>query len=221
MMKHNQDGAVSGVALSLVMTIILLIAVIAFAGWAFSSRQDYKNHTDSKIQAAVSVAKNQQSVIDQANFAQAAKDPLKSYNGPEAYGSLVINYPKTWSGYVDDTGSSNALVNGFFSPGVVPSITSTNSVFALQVQVLGQPYSQTLQTFASEQQAGTVTVTAYSLPKLPKIIGVEVTGQISGTTNETMVVLPLRSYTIEISTQGSQYLNDFNTNILPNFSFTP
>jgi hypothetical protein len=221
MMKHNQDGAVNGVVVSLIMTVVLLVAVIVFASWAFSSREDYKKHAGLKIQAAVTVAKKQQVALDQEQFAQAAKNPLKTYNGPEAYGSLVINYPKTWSGYVDDTGSDSALVNGFFSPGVVPSISSPTSVFALQVQVLGQPYSETLQSLSSQLQAGTITVNAYSLPKLPKIVGIEATGLITGTTNQTMVILPLRAETIEISTQGTQYLGDFNQYILPNFSFSP
>jgi hypothetical protein len=36
-----------------------------------------------------------------------------------------------------------------------------------------------------------------------------------------MVVLPLRSQTLQIETAGSQFLGDFNNNILPNFSFSP
>jgi hypothetical protein len=223
MVKLNQRGAVSGTIISLGLAVLLLIAAIAFGGWAYSSRQDYKNKADIKIAAAVQAAKQQQTATDNAAFAQASKDPLKSYSGPEAYGSLVLDYPKTWSGYVDDSGTGNALVDGYFSPGVVPAISGQNSVFALRLQVLSQSYSQTLQAFQGQQQSGQLTVAAYALPKLPQVVGVEVTGQISGqgSPNTTMVVLPLRSYTIEISTQGNQYLADFNNSILSNFSFSP
>lgn len=221
MIKHNQVGAVNALVISLVLAVLLLIGALGFGGWAFSGRQDYKNNSDAKVTAAVQTAVQKESASKDTAFAEAAKNPLTTYTGPEAYGSLILKYPKTWSGYVDSTGSGGALVNGYFTPGVVPSLTDKASVFALRVQVLSQSYASTLQTFASQQQAGKLTVTAYALPKLPSVTGVEVVGQLSGQTNVTMVVLPLRSQTLEIWTEGNQYLGDFNQNILPNFSFSP
>jgi hypothetical protein len=226
MIKHNQDGGVSGETISFVLTILVLLGAIGFGAWAFSGRQDYKNHVDAKIAAAVQVAQKQESATLTAQFAQYAKQPLKTYQGPEAYGSVVINYPKTWSGYVDDTGAGSALVDGYFAPGVLPALTAQTSVFALRVQVLNQAYTQTLQNFTGQQQGGQLSVAAYALPKLPQVVGVKVSGQLntsgsSTTTTTTMIVLPLRSDTLEISTQGTQYLADFNNNILRNFSFSP
>ncbi len=221
MIKHNQAGAISGLLVTLILAIILLLAAIGFGGWAFNSRQDYKNHTDAKVNAAVAVTKLQEGAVKDAAFAEEAKQPLKTYDGPEAYGSLVVNYPKTWSGYVDDSGQGSSLVDGYFAPGVVPSISNQSSIFSLRVQVLNQSYSESLQSFSSQQQAGKLTVSAYSLPKLPQVVGVEVNGQISSQATVTMVVLPLRSETLEIWTEGTQYLNDFNNNILKNFSFSP
>lgn len=222
MIKHNQDGAVNGLFISFVMTIVLLLVALGFGGWAFSSREDYKNHTDKKVEAAVEVAKQAESAAKDKDFAEQVKKPLKTYTGPEAYGSLHLEFPKTWSGYVDDSGKGGAaLVDGYFFPGVVPSITDQSSVFALRVQVLSQAYSQVLQTFSGQQQSGKVTISAYALPKLPKVVGVLVSGQITEGKTTTMVVLPLRSQTVEISTEGNQYIGDFNGSILPNFSFLP
>jgi len=220
MAKHNQDGSIA-VYLGLFVLVVLLCGALGFGAWAFSGRQDYKNNVDAKVAAAVTVAKQQQTVVDNALFAQAEKQPLRTYNGPEAYGSLVVNFPKTWSGYVDDTGQGNALVDGYFSPGVVPSIASQSSVFALRVQVINQAYSSTLQNVTQQQQSGGVTVQTYALPKVPKVIGVEVTGTLPDNSTGTMVILPLRSETLEIWTDGTQYLSDFNSFILPNFSFSP
>jgi hypothetical protein len=113
-------------------------------------------------------------------------------------------------------------VDGYFAPGTVPSISNPHSVFALRVQVISQAYAQTVQTFGSQQKAGKLTISAYALPKLPQVVGVKVTGQVSSQSSATtMVILPLRSQTLEISTQGSLYLDDFNNNILANFSFSP
>jgi len=221
MVNHNQDGDINGILVSLILLALLLIAAISFGTWAYSSRSTYKDHAQGLVNSAVAVAKQQESAAKDQEFAEAAKNPLKTYNGPQAYGSLVINYPKTWSGYVDDTGHGSALVDGYFAPGVVPSISDQASVFSLRVQVVNTPYSQVVQNFSGQQQSGKITIVAYALPQLPKVVGVEVNGQINNQNDETMVVLPLRAETLQIWTDGTQYLNDFNKYILPNFSFSP
>lgn len=207
--------------ISLIMAVFLLIGALGFGGWAYSSRQDYKDHSDKKAQTAAELARQKESAAKDRQFAEEAKNPLKTYNGPAAYGSLTVNYPKTWSGYVDDTGSGAALVDGYFNPGVVPALNNQDSVFALRVQVLNQQYVSVLQTFSGLQQSGKVKVSAYALPKLPNVVGVRVTGQLTEKKTVDMVVLPLRAQTIEISTEGGQFGADFNTYILPNFSFSP
>ncbi|MDB5170494.1 MAG: hypothetical protein JWO35_188 [Candidatus Saccharibacteria bacterium] len=225
MIKHNQDGAVSGLAISLVFTVLLLIGAIAFGGWAFMSRADYKSNTDSKIEDAVIIAKQQEGSAKDAQFLQDEKKPLRTYKGPEAYGSLEINYPKTWSGYIDDKGkSSSALVDGYFNPSVVPSITDETSVFALRIQVLSQQYSQVLSTVKSSTTNGSTappTISPYALPKVPGTVGIKVSGTLPNGKQGTMIVLPLRSQTLEVWAETSQFTPDFEASILPNFSFIP
>ena len=175
---------------------------------------------------SVTAAKQQQTAVDAAANAKANELPLRTYQGPEAYGSIVVNYPKTWSAYVDDAGNGNTPVDGYFNPGTVPSISnSATSVFALRVQVLNQAYATVLQTFSNQSGTSPPTITAYSLPKVPKAVGVKITGTLSNSGSNsvtgTMVILPLRANTLEIWTQGSQNLSDFNSNILANFSFSP
>lgn len=221
MNKHNQDGAVSGVVISLVFAILLLLGAIGFGAWAYTSRQDYKDNVDAKVSVAEDAARKDESIKKDKQFAEDYKKPLKTYIGPDAYGSLVITYPKTWSGYVDDTGTGNATVDGYFAPGIVPSKEDKDSVFALRVQIVNQTYSQTLKALESKQEDGKLKAEAYALPKLPKVVGVKVTGELDSQKTGTMVILPLRSQTLQIWTEGTQYLSDYNNNILPNFSFSP
>jgi hypothetical protein len=220
MLNHNQKGGL-GVMLLIALLVVLFGGALAFGIWANSGREDYKNNVDAKVAVAVTAAKQQQNIADNAQFAQEEKDPLRAYDGPEAYGSLVVNYPKTWSAYVDDTGNGNALVDGYFAPGTVPALGGQGSIFSLRVQVLSQAYSQAIQGFASQEQDGKLTAQVYALPKVPKVVGLEVTGILPDNNTGTMVVLPLRSETIEIWTDGTAYLSDFNNSILPNFSFSP
>jgi hypothetical protein len=92
----------------------------------------------------------------------------------------------------------------------------------LQVQVLDQSYSEVLTSLNGLAQ-GTppTTISAYSLPQLPDVVGVELSGPLPNNQTGTMVVLPLRGDTLEIWTEGTQYLEDFNKNILPNVIFSP
>lgn len=218
MKNHNQDGAANALLLPLIVAILLLIGAASFGYWAYGSRQDYKNNTDEKIAAAVSSAKQQESSLKDQQFAEAEKNPLKTYNGPQQYGSMSIQYPKTWSAYVDATGSGQSSFDAYFQPDTVPAIEDETNNYALRVQVLGQSYSDTLNSFSS--QTG-ITVSPYSLPKVSKVIGVKVTGQIADNKSGEMIVLPLRGSTLEIYTEAQQYESDFNNTILPNFSFLP
>lgn len=222
MIKHNQDGAVNGLVISLVFAVILLLGTIGFGAWAFSSREDYKANSDTKVNLAVQSAVQANSLKKDKQFAEEAKKPLKTYNGPEALGSLTVNFPKTWSGYVNSAGATNSGLDVYFAPGVVPPIGDQASVFALRVQVLNQAYAQVVESFSAQQKQGKATISAYSLPKVPKAVGVKVTGTVPGKeTAATFVILPLRSQTLQIETDGTQFLDDFNNNILPNLSFSP
>lgn len=229
MLRQNENGAVSGITISLICCAVLLLAAIIFGAWAFSGRQDYKNNVDVKINAAVTVAKQQESTLKDKQFAEEEKNPLKTYTGPEAYGSIVLNYPKTWSGYVassasGSSGAGNAILDGYFYPGVVPSASDQSSVFALRLQVLGQSYSQTISSLSSlSQSKNPPVITPYALPKVPNVTGLKITGTLPGTVNKSgqMVILPLRSQTLEVWTEGGQFTSDFNNIILPNLGFSP
>ena len=72
MIKHNQDGGISAVTIWLIVTVLLLVGSLAFAGWAFLGRQDYKNNTDKKIADAVTIAKQKEDGVKDVAFAEAA-----------------------------------------------------------------------------------------------------------------------------------------------------
>ncbi|MBC7708328.1 hypothetical protein H7Y63_03825 [Polaromonas sp.] len=221
MIKHDQNGSLNGLLIPLVIVSLFFVTSAGFAAWAFASRQDYKLNTDEKIASAVTIARQNESTAKDKQFAEAYKQPLKTYTGPQAFGSLSIKFPKTWSGYVDDTGKGTSVVDGYFYPGTVPSITSPSSTFALRVRVVAQSYSSILTGFKGLQKANKVTISPYALPQVPSVVGVRIDGEIRPTRNGTLIVIPLRDKTIELSTEGSEFTADFADNILPNVSFSP
>jgi hypothetical protein len=216
----DERGQLNVLLIPVILLTLLLIGAGTLAVWAFNERQVYKDHSDKKVAIAVEANTTTVQAKDASDFAEQAKQPLKTYVGPEAYGSVHISYPKTWSAYVDTTGTATGL-NGYFAPDVVPSISAPSSTFALRVQVLQTAYSHIVNQFSGLVKQGKITVAPYSLPKVPSIVGVRVDGQIATDKQGSMVVLPLRDKTLEISTEANAFLPDFNANILPNASFSP
>lgn len=220
----GERGEMDVLLIPVILLAVLLIGAGSFAFWAYSGRQNYKDNTDSIVATAVAANTKQVQSQDAAQYAQAAKNPLTIYTGPDAYGSVKISYPKNWSAYIDTTNSSTPL-DAYFHDGYVPS-TDSGQTYNLRVQVNAQSYNTVLSQYAGQIQAGTVTAAPYSLPKVPNVVGTILTGQVlldspGGNGVGTIILLPLRSTTLEIWTESNDYLSDFNTYILPNLTFSP
>ncbi|HTE58473.1 MAG TPA: hypothetical protein VK694_07040 [Verrucomicrobiae bacterium] len=192
----------------------------AFAIWASSERLDYKNNSDQKAAAAVTIAKKEVETTKEKEFAEREKNPFKDYKGPTVYGSVEMLYPKTWAAYIDEAGRSGGLIVGHFHPDFVPGLSS-GTAFALKLEVLQQPYNGVLNGYDSAAKKGTVQVQPFSLAKVPSVLGTRVNGEIEKGVNGSAVLLPLRDKTIRVSTLSQTFINDFNNIILPNLSFVP
>lgn len=220
-LQTDQRGAMNALLLPLVVAGLLLLLSIVFGFWAYGQMNDYKTNTESKITEAVTDAVKKADAKKTIEFAEQSKNPLKTYSGPAAYGSVQVQYPKTWSAYVAEQTSGTTNVDGYFNPNFVPSVTASSSSFALRVRVLGQSYATVMQTFQGVIKGGKLTATPYSFAKVPSIIGTKLEGQIATGKQGTMIVVPLRANTLEVWSENSTTVNDFNTYILPNISFAP
>jgi hypothetical protein len=219
MVRKNEDGNI--LLIPLVLITLFFIGAAGFGYWAYGQYQDYKVNVDKKVAVANEKAVAAEDIKKDAQFAEVQKSPFKLYKGPESYGAIQINFPKTWSAYIDEGTVTSQGVNGFFYPNVVPSLTSQDSSFALRVQVLSQSYSTVLQGFSSFTTSKKGTVVPYALPKLPSVVGVRLDGEVVSRKQGAMVILPLRDKTLKVWTEAPSFLPDFNNNILPNFTFSP
>jgi len=203
---------------------LLVIGGAAFGFWAYGERQDYKDNSDAKVAAAVEVAKVETTEENNKQFAEEAKNPLKPYTGPAEFGSVNLLYPKTWSGYIDTSSSGTAAFTALFHPGVVPAQTGRSggrAAVALKVEVLNREYSAVVKQRESGVRNGELTASAYAFPKQDKQIGTKFVGKITSDLTGTEIIIPLRDKTIVVTTETDQYLQDFNTYILPNLNFEP
>lgn len=218
----DQRGELNVLAVPVILLALLLMSAAGFAFWAYGQRQDYKNNSDQKVSVAVSANTKSVQATDAKDYAEKAKNPLAIYSGPDAYGSVKLSYPKTWSTYVDLSNTSYPL-DVYFNQAYVPSVNSKQT-YMLRVRVSSQDYSSLLQQFNGQVTSGDIKVAPYSLPKVSGVMGSILTGDIlPGSTDVqgTMVMLPLRDKTLMIWTESPSYLNDFNTYILSNLTFSP
>lgn len=199
---------------------VLLLCALSFGIWAFTSRQDYKHNVDQKISSAVAIAKQQEASLKEKEFVERDKNPLKAYKGPASYGSLDIQYPRTWSAFVTESPNGTNNVEGYFHPGFVPGVQSGTD-FALRAQVISQPYTVATRQFDSLVKTGKVKVSPYKVAKVPGVTGIRVEGEITKGQQTTMVILPLRDKTVKIWTESPQYVSDFDNIIMANFTFVP
>ena len=217
---QDQSGETHiAILISIIMS-LLFVSTLIFGIWAFAGKQDYKNNTDKKISTAVAVAVKQAETTKDNVFAEALKSPVKHYTGPSTYGSVGFDFSNTYSAYVDDSETGAQVLNGYFHPNVVPSLSSDVST-ALRVEILSSSYESNVKLFDNKVKAGTAKVSAFRAAKVPSVLGIRVDGLVVQGKQGSMVILPLRDKTIEIWTEALEFIPDFTTYVLPSITFAP
>lgn len=208
----------------IVFLVIAFVGSLAFGLWSFGNMQDYKNNSDQKSEAAVQAAKQEQQKLLEAKFAEAEKEPLKSYTSPAQYGSVKIMYPKTWSAYIAESNSGGGtVVDGYFYPDFVPNTSNNDKTnFALRLQETSNTYKSVLDEYKTRVTQGTLKSSAFK-PALVSgaTVGVKMDGQITSTKKGSIVILPLRDKVLKIWTENEANINDFNNFVLKNLTYSP
>jgi hypothetical protein len=217
--KHMQkeNGSIS-VILAIVFGLLFVFTLI-FGGWAFASRQDYKNNVDQKIEDANIVAVQEAETAKDAEFLEKEKSPVRTYTGPVTYGAVSFEYPKTWSLY-EVKASSGTVLDLYAFPLVVPGV-SNDQTYALRTEIVSQTYDAVVKQYDSDVKSGAVVATAYRPEKVPGVLGIRLDGSLEKDIQGAMVILPLRDRTIKIYTEIPQFVGDFNNIVLPSLTFVP
>lgn len=206
-----------GLMILLVLFIILTLVAAGFGFWAFGERNDYKNNVDEKVEAAVATAVEAAEKAKEADFAERMKSPHDTYQGPAAFGSVGIKYPRTWSAFVTEEDKGSTPIDGYFHPNVIPG-TRSGTAYALRLQVLSSDYARELARFDSDSKSGKVRVSAI---ELQGVTGARIDGEIEKDRQGSTVLLPIRDKTLKLSTESEAFMDDFNKTILTNLTFSP
>ncbi len=215
MIRNDERGEVNPLLLISIVLTILVLGLGSFGIWSYVNYSDQKNNVDQKISAAVADAKRQQTSDDQASFAEQEKQPTRQFIGPDDLGRVQVNYPKTWSVYVDKDGSGTNNYEAYFAAGVVPPIDS-KTPYALRITVENKTYDDVLKAFQDTVKKGDLKSSPVTLQGQT---GTRLDGNFSKTVSGSMVLFKVRDKTLEVYTQSPTFASDYNNIILPSLIF--
>ena len=214
-LKHkNEDGAVSGSLIAIILLSILFLAAGSVAIWAYLNYSDQKTNVDSKIKLAEAIATKKQSDIDLTYFNDQEKLPNRLFVGPDDYGRLIFDYPKTWSVYVAKDVTEGGSYLAYLNPVTVPPV-SEKQQFSLRVTIEQSDYDKVLKTYDSLVKKGDLRSSGFNANGNT---GIRFDGSFSKDIRGSAVVLKVRDKTVTLRTDADTFKPDFE-NIIKTINF--
>lgn len=198
-----EQGKVSGSLLAIIGLSVLVVGAGSLAIWAYLNYNEQKTNVDSKIDLAVAEGKKEQADEDETKFAEREKEPNRQFTGPDDYGRLTFDYPKTWSVYVaQESGSYEAYLN----PVTVPPV-SKEQQFALRVTIEQEDYDEVIASYEKAVEEGELRSSATSSQGHN---GTRLDGNFSEDIRGSAVIFRVRDKTITLRTDADTFRPDFD-----------
>lgn len=218
LMRQNenkyQEGAISGSLIAIIGLLIGLLVAGSLAIWAYLSYNEQKTNVDTKVSAAVSEAKREQATVDEDKFAQREKEPNRQFAGPDDYGRLIFDYPKTWSVYVARDVSKGGTYEAYLNPILVPPVSTTQQ-YSLRVLIEEKDYDQVVKSYEPLVKKGDLRTSATSASGNN---GTRLDGSFTKDIRGTAVIYKVRDKTITLRTDADTFKPDFE-NVIKTINF--
>lgn len=202
----SQYGAANSWMIVGVVFIITTVAALGVMVWALINYLDQKNNVDTKVETAVTTARKEQADADEAKFNERDKEPNREFVGPEDYGRLTFDYPKTWSVYVEKDASTGKTYQAYLNPVAVPPVSSTQQ-YALRVVIETKDYDQVIDSYQSLVKKGDLKSSAV---KADSQDGTRLDGSFSKDIRGSAVIFKIRDKTVTIRTDADTFKADFD-----------
>lgn len=203
--RNNERGAVSGSMIAIVGLIVLVLGAGSFGIWAYMQYDDAKTNLDGKVDLAVAEAKKQQGDEDEQKFAEREKEPNRMFVGPDDYGRLTFNYPKTWSVHEATDSAKGGTYEAYLNPIVVPPISDVQQ-FALRVTIEEKDYDQVVGKYEKLVEKGDLRSSATSATGHN---GTRLDGSFTKNIRGSAVIYKIRDKTVTIRTDANTFKPDF------------
>lgn len=191
-----------------VMVAVMSALAIIFGGlaiWSYMQYTEQKNDVDGKIEVAVLNGKREQADEDEKKFAEREKEPNRDFVGPDDYGRLTFQYPKTWSLHEATDITRGGNYEAFLNPGKVPPI-SNNQQFAIRVTIENKDYDRVVQGYASLVKKGDLRSSSTSAQGNT---GTRLDGNFSNNIRGAAVIYKIRDKTVTVRTDADTFKPDF------------
>ena len=206
MKQFGDKGSMSGWMIATIGLIVLSIALSGFGIWSFMNYSDQKTNVDTKVSAAVAAAKKSQADADEAKFTEREKQPNRQFVGPDDYGRVTFNYPKTWSVYISKDASGGGSYEAYLNPITVPPVT-TSQQFALRLVIQQIDYDKVVSSFDGLVKIGSLKSSSI---KVNGVNGVRLDGSFTKDIRGAEVIFKIRDKTLTLRTDANTFLNDFD-----------
>ena len=192
-----------------IMTFVFIFLALAAAGtatWGLVNYFDQKNNVDGKVSSAVALAVKEQKAIDDKAHFEAEKEPNRDFVGPEDYGRVAFQYPKTWSVYEAKNAVSGGTYEAYFSPGVIPPV-AVNERYALRLTIENKTYERVIKDYENRVKDGALKSSSVTLGEQN---GTRLEGNFTDDIRGTAVVLKIRDKAVTLRTDADTFNKDFN-----------
>ena len=185
------------------------VIALGLAGYALYNYLDQKNNVDAKVSTAVNDATKVLADKDAADFLQKEKQPNRGFSGPEDYGGLSFDYPKTWSVYVDKDTSQGSTYAAYFNPVSVPPVSASETTqYALRVTIEQKAVEDVIASYNNlVKKGGGLQASAV---KIDGTDGTRLDGNFTKDIRGSAVIFKIRDKTVTIRTDADTFAPDFN-----------
>ena len=198
------------ISLAVAILLALVFAVLYFM--ESSKYSDLNKDFETKVSTAVETRADARLTELEKQFDELDKKPYSKFVGPEDYGSLSFDFPRTWSVYVAEDAAKGGKYDAYFNPNKVEAIKDKHA-YALRVEILNESFDSVVADYDRKEnltaKADTVGGASANL-YTGTIPNTEFSGAIS--------IFKIRDKTVIITTYDQAYFSDFN-NILDSIKF--
>ena len=191
------------IVVSLIAATFIGLFVFMYVQWNNAS-----TNLQGQIDAAVAQAVEVNTTKLQDEFTEKEKYPYETFTGPEEYGSLSFEYPKTWSVYVAKDKSDGGDFEAYFNPEKVSPVSAT-TINALRVQIVARSTDTVTTSYDGNVKKGTLSQSAYQFAKTGESANFYEGELPSGKFQGIAVVFKLRDKTAILQTDAKIFRDDF------------
>ncbi len=203
----NEVGSVSGGLIAIILLGLGMALLAGLSVYLYLQYTEQKTNVDGKVDVAVAEARRDQAEIEEKKFLEEEKEPNRTFVGPDDYGRVSFEYPKTWSVYIANDASNGGDFEAYLNPVSVPQVGGNEQRYALRVLVEDQSYSDTISEYEGQVSDGELKNTTFTANGQS---GTRFDGLFSNDIRGSAVIFKVRDKTLSIFTDANTFKPDFN-----------